>query len=319
MHDSILACRVRALAGALGAMAAIIVLAAFALAGGASAAQCEGKQVTPSQDLDQVVNSDPADAATTFCVQGYANGTPATYNLSHTLNLRNGDKLIGPRVPLVQRGPASYPGTPLVNLRNGNDLSRLVNMQGSNVVVKWVDVAGAETLHTADGSPVNGTGIGIGASQADATSRIQYVVCHDNLAMGINGTTTAATGFGGASAPRRPRPPSRASGALTTSTTTRPTVFGPTMTCTILPSRGFVAGTCTTTWWSTTAGGESATSTRPYFRRASTARKVPRPRTLTCWSSITVLQATAMVRSSSKRHSKAFGGTTPWAHRPSRG
>jgi len=188
MHDSILAHRVRALAGALGATAAIIVLAAFALAGGASAAQCEGKQVTPSQDLDQVVNSDPADAATTFCVQGNVNGTPATYNLSHTLILRNGDKLIGPQVPLVQRGPASYPGTPLVNLRNGNDLSRLVSMEGSNVVVKWVDVAGAETLHTADGGPVNGTGIGIGASQADATSRIRYVVCHDNLAMGINGT-----------------------------------------------------------------------------------------------------------------------------------
>jgi hypothetical protein len=188
MHDSILAHRVRALAGALGATAAIIVLAAFALAGGASAAQCEGKQVTPSQDLDRVVNSDPADAATTFCVQGNVNGTPATYNLSHTLILRNGDKLIGPRVPLVQRGPASYPGTPLVNLRNGNDLTRLVEMTGSNVVVKWVDVAGAETRHTADGGPVNGTGLGISASQADATSRIRYVVCHDNLAMGINGT-----------------------------------------------------------------------------------------------------------------------------------
>jgi hypothetical protein len=188
MHHSILAHRVLVLAGALGATAAIIVLAAFTLAGGASAAQCEGKQVMPSQDLDLVVNSDPADAATTFCVQGNANGTPATYNLSNTLILRNGDKLIGPQVPLVRRGPASYPATPLVNLRNGNHLTKLVEMTGSDVVVKWVDVAGAETRHTADGGPVNGTGIGIGASQADATSRIRYVVSHDNLAMGINGT-----------------------------------------------------------------------------------------------------------------------------------
>src|SRR5918994_1082367 len=50
---------------------------------------CSGVQVNPGDDLDAIVNADPRDTATTFCV--YA----ATYNISETLRLSDGDRLIG--------------------------------------------------------------------------------------------------------------------------------------------------------------------------------------------------------------------------------
>src|SRR5829696_6791951 len=45
---------------------------------------CSGVQVNPGDDLDAIVNSDPRERATTFCVNA------ATYYISETLRLNDG-------------------------------------------------------------------------------------------------------------------------------------------------------------------------------------------------------------------------------------
>ena len=83
---------------------------------------CSGVQIQPGEDLDAIVNNDPTETATTFCVHASpSSGT--TYTIDHTLFLGSGDKLLGQPGRVVTRGPASY-GVPLVKIRNGASLLR---------------------------------------------------------------------------------------------------------------------------------------------------------------------------------------------------
>ena len=156
---------------------------------------CSGVQIQPGDDLDAIVNSDPAETATTFCV--HAPTTNTTYTIDHTVILMSGDKLLGQPGRVITRGPASY-GVPPVKIRNGASLSRLIDVSGSNVTLRWLDVAGAKGTYispfpddchkpSADGlrCPKNGTGVGIAAGKADATLRMKYLRVHHNEAVGI--------------------------------------------------------------------------------------------------------------------------------------
>jgi hypothetical protein len=156
---------------------------------------CSGVHINPGNDLDAIVNSDPSTKATTFCVHAPSSG--ATYTINNSVILRSGDKLIGQPGQIITRGPASY-GVPPVKIRNGASLPRLIDLQGSNVVLRWLDIAGANgryitpspndcTHPTDDGlrCPQNGTGLAIGAATADATLLIKYLRVHHNEAVGI--------------------------------------------------------------------------------------------------------------------------------------
>jgi hypothetical protein len=98
---------------------------------------------------------------------------------------------------MITRGPATY-GVPLVKIRNGALLPRLIDLSGSNVVLRWLDVAGAKSQyitpspsdcpHPSDaglGCPQNGTGAAIAAGKADATLRMTYLTVHHNEVVGI--------------------------------------------------------------------------------------------------------------------------------------
>jgi hypothetical protein len=156
---------------------------------------CSGVQIQPGEDLDAIVNGDPAEEATTFCVHASSSGT--TYAIDHPLLLGSGDKLLGHPGRVVTRGPASY-GVPLVKIRNGASLTRLIDLSGSNVALGWLDVAGANGKYispfpedcpkpSADGlrCPQNGTGVAIAAGKADATLRMRYLRVHHNEVAGI--------------------------------------------------------------------------------------------------------------------------------------
>ena len=156
---------------------------------------CSGVQINPGDDLDAVVNSDPAETATTFCV--HASTTGSAYAIDHTLQLGSGDKLLGQPGRVITRGPASY-GVPLVKIRNGASLPRLIDLSGSNVVLRWLDVGGAKSKYitpfpndclkpSKDGlrCPQNGTGVAIAAGKADATLRMKYLRVHHNEVVGI--------------------------------------------------------------------------------------------------------------------------------------
>jgi len=145
---------------------------------------CSGVQVNPGDDLDAIVNGDPRDTATTFCVNAHSDGTTATYNVSETLRLRDGDRLIGQAGETVTRGPATY-GVPKVEIRPSGSPDQIIAAVGKNIEIQWVDIAGAVGKTTTTGQPQTGTGAGITAGSADGGFLVWYAVIHGNDAAGI--------------------------------------------------------------------------------------------------------------------------------------
>jgi hypothetical protein len=139
---------------------------------------CSGVQVNPGDDLDAIVNGDPRDRATTFCVNA------ATYTISETLRLRDGDRLIGQTGTTETRGPATY-GVPEVSIRPSGSPDSIIAAVGKDIEIQWVDIAGAVGKTTTDGQPQNGTGAGITAGSADGGFLVRYAVIHGNDAGGI--------------------------------------------------------------------------------------------------------------------------------------
>jgi hypothetical protein len=171
-------------AGVIAALVALLLLAGYSAqtAGAVEEPPCSGVNINPGNDLDAIVNSDPSTKATTFCVHAPSSG--ATYTINNTLQLNSGDKLIGQPGQVITRGPASY-GVPPVKIRNGASLPRLIKLSGSNVQLRWLDVAGA-AVHYKNGSPDATTGNAITAGQANATALMEYLAVHDNPNSGIN-------------------------------------------------------------------------------------------------------------------------------------
>src|ERR671911_1594911 len=50
---------------------------------------CSGVQVNPGDNLDAIVNGDPRDRATTFCLNAHSDGSTATFNISESLRLKD--------------------------------------------------------------------------------------------------------------------------------------------------------------------------------------------------------------------------------------
>lgn len=169
MHYSIRRPYVVAVAVSVGVIAAVVV-AGVLLAGytaEAATSGCSGVQIRPGDDLDAIVNRDPKDKATTFCVHASSSGT--TYNINNSIILKQGDRLIGDTGQVITRGPATY-GVPKVKIRDAASVDKLIQMRGTNQV-KWVDISGGQD--------------GIAAYYAGPKSVIEYVAIHGNSRAGI--------------------------------------------------------------------------------------------------------------------------------------
>ena len=172
---------VLSVAGLTAAMAIVLLIHTLPAAGQDS---CSGVQVNPGDDLDAIVNPDPRSRATTFCVNANSDGTAATYNISATLRLKDGDRLIGEQGTTETRGPANY-GVPKVNIRPSGSPDKIIAAVGEDIEIQWLDIAGAVGKTTTSGTPQTGTGAGITAGSADGGFLVQYAVIHGNDAAGI--------------------------------------------------------------------------------------------------------------------------------------
>ena len=174
------------LAGLTATVAMVVLLQTVPAAAEDS---CTGEPIYPVDkeghptDLDAIVNSDPRDSATTFCLNENPDGTTATYDISQTLFLKDGDRLIGEQGATETREPATY-GVPKVEIRPSGELDKLIAAGGKGNEIKWVDLAGA-VGRVVDGKPQVGTGAAITGANADSALLIQYVVIHGNDAAGI--------------------------------------------------------------------------------------------------------------------------------------
>jgi hypothetical protein len=166
---------VLSVAGLTATMVVVLLVHTLPAAGQDS---CSGVQVNPGDDLDAIVNGDPRDRATTFCVNA------ATYTISETLRLRDGDRLIGQTGTTETRGPATY-GVPEVEIRPSGSPDSIIAGVGKDIEIQWVDIAGGVGKTTTDGQPQNGTGAGITAGSADGGFLVRYAVIHGNDAGGI--------------------------------------------------------------------------------------------------------------------------------------
>ena len=172
----------------LAAVMAVLISAPSAVA----QRSCSGVQVNPEDpgvDLDAIVNDPDLRATpTTFCVNAWPEGTSATYPISDTLRLRDGDRLIGEEGTKVTLGPAEY-GVPKVKIRPSgapeDAPESIIAAMGKNVQIQWVDISGADGKKTANGNPQTGTGAGITAGSADSGFLVQYAKIHDNDTAGI--------------------------------------------------------------------------------------------------------------------------------------
>jgi hypothetical protein len=167
------------LAGIVGAVMSAALL--WYSPSAAATFPCSGVQITPDDDLDAIVNRDPSDKATTFCVNASSGGT--IYKINNTIVLKPGDRLIGKPGQVITRGPASY-GVPTVKIRNGTSLGKLIELRGSTQL-RWLDIAGAAAKRHKNGSLVQGSGSGIRAGGASANSLMEYLTIHDNDGQGI--------------------------------------------------------------------------------------------------------------------------------------
>src|SRR5829696_4264656 len=161
-----------------GLMATMVVVLLVHTLPAAAQESCSDVQVNPGDDLDAIVNVDPRDRATTFCINA------ATYNISETLLLKDGDRLIGQTGETVTRGPATY-GVPEVMIRPSGSPDSIIAAVGKDIEIQWVDIAGGVGKTTTDGMPQNGTGAGITAGSADGGFLVRYTVIHGNDAAGI--------------------------------------------------------------------------------------------------------------------------------------
>jgi hypothetical protein len=153
---------------------------------------CSGVQVNPGDDLDAIVNSDPRTSATTFCIHA------GTYLVDKVIVPRDGDALVGEPGTRTVIGPATKP-EPVVLVRNGAALSRLVQPTGSNVHLEWLDISGANVLYNsqtqdtcgnwgevANKCPQAGTGVAIASGNADGTLVITHMRVWGNEGHGIS-------------------------------------------------------------------------------------------------------------------------------------
>jgi hypothetical protein len=136
---------------------------------------CE-KDIKPGADIDNVINSDASDTATTFCVYG------GMYQVSAPAILKTGDKLKGEpgtvdTIDLTRTTNSATKPTPKAKLV-GSGTDNLLRARGTGISISWVDLSGAK-----------GTGTGAGAITAGSAGSdflVEYSRIHDNASLGIS-------------------------------------------------------------------------------------------------------------------------------------
>ena len=137
---------------------------------------CTGNQITPGEDIDAIINSDPPGTATRFCVRA------GTYQVSEPAILKAGDKLEGEPggetiIDTATIDPPIIVPTPVVKLvASGSE--NLLRANGSGISITWVDLSRA-----------SGTGTGAGAIAAGSAGSdfvVQYSRIHNNASLGIS-------------------------------------------------------------------------------------------------------------------------------------
>jgi len=152
------------------------------------ASDCEN-HIERGEDIDNTINGDRPDTATTFCVDA------GEYPVSTQVTLKAGDKLKGepgPRPTSV--GPALVPAPVVKLVGSGSD--NLLRADGNDISISWVDLTGA-------GGTGNGTGA-IAAGSAGSDFVVEYSRIHDNASLGIsnmNGTVRFSEFFKNSTAP----------------------------------------------------------------------------------------------------------------------
>ena len=131
---------------------------------------CTGNQITPSEDLDAIINNDDPRKGTTFCVRA------GTYQISSPARLRTGDKLDAQPGSFTKVDTATDP-EPVVKLV-GSGTDNLLRAEGTGISITWVDLSSA-----------TGTGTGTGAIAAGSAGSdfvVRYSGIHDNDSLGIS-------------------------------------------------------------------------------------------------------------------------------------
>ena len=139
------------------------------------ASDCEN-HIERGEDIDNAINGDLPDTATTSCVDA------GEYPVSTQATLKAGDKLKGePGPPPTSVGPALVPAPVVKLVGSGSD--NLLRADGNDISISWVDLTGASGTG-------NGTGA-IAAGSAGSDFVVEYSRIHENDSLGIsnmNGT-----------------------------------------------------------------------------------------------------------------------------------
>jgi hypothetical protein len=145
-------------------------------------ATCTGTHIYPGNDIDDIINNDPSNTATRFCVHANTDGTPAEYEVSTQATLKAGDVLEGqPGTygPTITTNRTTLtPPIPVVILDGLRGPDNLLRADGTGISITWVDVTNA-----------GGTGPGSGAiaaGSADSTFLVEWVRIHNNASLGIS-------------------------------------------------------------------------------------------------------------------------------------
>jgi hypothetical protein len=154
----------------------LLLAAALSLAAATEAAD-RVVSVDCSDDLDVVINADPADIATAFQLGS------CTYTVDEVALLRAGDELHGVVGTTRDVGPAIVPAP--ASRIVGENVQNLLRLDGSNIAITCVDMSGARLGYNSAGRPQAGTGSAIAAGKADGTLLVQYCRIHDNEGAGI--------------------------------------------------------------------------------------------------------------------------------------
>jgi hypothetical protein len=170
-----------AVATIMGIAAAVVVLLVYSSPSIATHT-CWGTNivdVNPGDDLDLIVNGDPETTATTFCVHS------GTYTIDRIVTLNSGDQIQGQPGRRTMVGPATKPVPPVKVTPGANNLPRLIEVKGTNIRVRWLDLSGAMGQYL-NGKAVAGTGVAVAAGNADGTFIARYLRVHNNASVGIS-------------------------------------------------------------------------------------------------------------------------------------
>jgi hypothetical protein len=131
------------------------------------ASDCEN-HIERGEDIDNAINGDLPDTATTSCVDA------GEYPVSTQATLKAGDKLKGePGPPPTSVGPALVPAPVIKLVGSGSD--NLLRADGNDISISWVDLTGASGTG-------NGTGA-IAAGSAGSDFVVEYSRIHDNASL----------------------------------------------------------------------------------------------------------------------------------------